>query len=311
MNADEVALHGRLDSALARCEAECFPLPGAQHPQRREVYLRQTIDSIRRVQYIGVVASRPIHPDRADGLSPMFDPVRAAVSQHRSGNFDEACWLVFLFVHFGKHLQSGYRYARDVYSALGHRSPWTYAAVAADIAGLRLWLDANEAHLRRGNGRGFGNHRKYQSLSGTRANGTGDAFSTYCHWVRAHGDHRGLFDRALHEANQSPEGAFDWLYRSMASVATFGRIGRFDYLTMLQKLQFVAIRPGTPYLESSSSGPNAGARLLLESTLRLPISELNRRVAVVGSYLGVGMQEMEDSLCNWQKSPMNYRLFSG
>ena len=311
MRPRETELRRRLLKGLKYCHQQEFPLPGVQDSVQCDVYLRQLIDSIRRVQFVSVVAHRDIHPDRANGLSPMFDPIRAASLKCRSGNFDEACWLTFLFVHFGRHPVSGYRYAREFYSALGQREAWTYDAVSADTQGMRDWLDRNEQYLRRGKRRGFGNHRKYLSWSGSGKNGTGDALESYVQWVGKRGGHASLFDIALWESENSPERAFEWLYQSMGCVATFGRIGRFDYLTMLQKLGFAGILPGRPYLDSSTRGPNTGARLLLEDDKRLSIEELERRVQVVGRSLGVGMQEMEDSLCNWGKNPNVYRYFRG
>jgi len=195
MRPHEAKLWAQLRAGLTACEQQ-MPLPGVQDPIQRDVYLRQLVDSIRRVRYVSVVASRPIAADRANGLSLMFDPIRAAVLKQQAGDFDEACWLVFLFVHFGRHAVAGFRYAREVYGALGQRAPWTFQAVAADIPGMRHWLDLNEPHLRRGKNKGFGNHRKYTSLSGTKPGGTGDAFETYVRWVQAYGNHANLLAAA-------------------------------------------------------------------------------------------------------------------
>lgn len=311
MRPRETELWQQMSDGLQNCHQNAFPLPGVRNDVQRDVYLQQLVDSIRRVQFVRVIAGRPIDPRRADGLSPMFDPIRAAVLNRRQGQFDEACWLAFLFVHFGRHPVSKYRYVREFYSALGQRPAWSFSAVANDIAGMRAWLDANEDYLRRGSNRGFGNHRKYLSLSGSKSNATGHAFETYVRWVRAYGDHEGLFAIAAHHAEGSPAKAFEWLYQSMRSVASYGRIGRFDYLTMLQKLGLAGIRPGRAYLDASTRGPNKGAKLLLERTQPLTTSELERRVGIVGDYLGVGMQEMEDSLCNWGKKPGVYKYFKG
>lgn len=311
MRPHEAELWQQLSAGLENCHRDAFPLPGVQSVIQRDVFLRQLVDSIRRVQFVRVIADRPIDPRRADGLSPMFDPIRAAVLNKQRGHLDEACWLAFLFVHFGRHPISKYRYVREFYSALGQRPAWSFAAVSNDIAGMRAWLDANEDYLRRGSNRGFGNHRKYLSLSGSKNNATGHAFDTYVHWVRAYGDHEGLFAIAAHHAEGSPEKAFEWLYQSMRSVASYGRIGRFDYLTMLQKLRLADIHPGRAYLDASTRGPNKGARQLLEGAEPLTISELERRVRIVGDFLGVGMQEMEDSLCNWGKNPGAYKYFRG
>lgn len=302
----------RLGHGIANCIQDEFMLPGLNNPKHMHVFIQQMIDSVRRVDFVRVVTHRHIHPDRADGLSEAFDPVRAARLKQQAGDFDEACWLAFLFVHFGRHPVSGYRYVREFYSALGQRAPWTYAAVKADIPGMKAWLDNNEKELRRGTRRGFGNHRKYLSLSGSNPNGTGDAFETYVKWVSSAGSHANLFDQALAQTGNDPELAFEKLYLSMRSVASFGRIGRFDYLTMIQKLGFANIKPGRPYLDSSTKGPNKGARLLFEGgAQQFSLEELERRTIVLGAYLGVGMQEMEDAMCNWGKNPGVYKYFRG
>ena len=146
----KAALHQQFIVGLQACHQNGVALPGVQDPIRRDVFVAQLIDSVRRVQFASVVAARPIDATRADGLSPLFDPIRAALLKRTAGDLDEACWLVFLFVHFGKHARSGYRYTREVYSALGQRPPWTFSEVSNDVQGLRAWLDQNEAHLRRG-----------------------------------------------------------------------------------------------------------------------------------------------------------------
>lgn len=311
MRPHEANLVDQLSKGLDAYDHEEHLLPGVQNPLQREVFIRQLVDSIRRVRFVPVVANRDINPLRGDGLSLLFDPVRASALQRDAGNLDEACWLAFLFVHFGRHPGSGYRYTREVYSALGQRDPWTFNAVSADTAALRRWLDHNETHLRRGTRRGFGNHRKYQSLSGTKENGTGDAFETYVRWVERHGGHAQLFETAAQESDGTPEGAFEWLYHSMKSVHSFGRIGRFDYLTMLGKLGLANIRPGRPYLDSSTKGPNRGAWIMFNPDRSAGLPELERRIQVLGRHLGVGMQEMEDALCNWGKNPAGYRYFRG
>lgn len=307
-----IPLDAQLRQGIDACIQDDFALPGLKVAAHRDVFIRQMIDSVRRVKFVSAVAGRDIHPDRADGLSLTFDPIRAATLSARAGDLDEACWLVFLFVHFGRHPVSGYRYAREFYSALGQRPPWTFAAVRADIGGMKAWLNQNEAHLRRGTQRGFGNHRKYLSLSGSKKNGTGHAFETYVQWIAAHGSHANLFAIALAESNDDPAVAFEWLYKSMRSVASFGRIGRFDYLTMLQKLGFADIKPGRPYLDASTNGPNKGAHQLFEGgEKQLSLAELERRSQVLGEHLGVGMQEMEDAMCNWGKNTSMYRYFKG
>lgn len=312
MRARDAGCIERLRNGLEECEGNYFPLPGIHHLGAREVYIGQLIDSMRRIKFVHALLERDIHPSRADGLSEMFDPLKAAVLRKREGNVDEACWLVFLFVHFGKHLASGYRYAREVYGALGNRAPWTFIEVSADTEGFRLWLHQHEAQICRGTRRGFGNHRKYQSLSAYRPNGTGDAVESYVRWVGEYGSHAVLFENALANALNDREVAFERLYRSMNSVTSFGRTAKFDYLTMIGKLGLADIRPGSAYF-SSATGPVVGARLMLQGNTNkeFSIAELDQRIHKLGEILGVGMQEMEDSLCNWQKSPTTYIHFRG
>ena len=54
---------------------------------------------------------------------------------------------------------------------------------------------------------------------------------------------------------------FDYLYRSMDAVASFGRMAKFDYLTMVAKLGLAPIEPGSTYMPGAT-GPLSGARLL-------------------------------------------------
>ena len=99
----------------------------------------------------------------------------------------------------------------------------------------------------------------------------------------------------------------------MEGVASFGRTARFDYLTMLGKLGLAAIAPDCPYLHGAT-GPLRGARLLFvgnPTAKGLSTNELETRVGELGEALRVGMQEMEDSLCNWQKSPSQFRPYRG
>jgi hypothetical protein len=114
------------------------------------------------------------------------------------------------------------------------------------------------------------------------------------------------------EIGENPRKLFDYLYCSMTEVTSFGRMAKFDYLTMLGKLELARIEPGSPYLEGST-GPLAGARLLFSGSNTADISsqDLDSRSVELGDALGVGMQVVEDALCNWQKSPGKFVPFRG
>ncbi|MCY1226989.1 Alpha-glutamyl/putrescinyl thymine pyrophosphorylase clade 3 [compost metagenome] len=98
----------------------------------------------------------------------------------------------------------------------------------------------------------------------------------------------------------------------MAAVMSFGRTGRFDYLTMLAKVGLAGIDANSTYM-NEATGPKKGARLLFDGQIDSNTGAriLESRVAALEKHLGVGMQVMEDAMCNWQKSPGKYLPFRG
>jgi hypothetical protein len=237
----------------------------------------------------------------------LFDPLKAAFLYRRDGDLDEACWLVFLFVHFGKHRKGGHLYTRSVYGRFGEGGLWDWRSVSADPAGFRDWLRDNQKRLR-ALPTAFGNHRKYETLDADSDAGTGAAIASYVAWVAPPRTHQQLFDEAVSVASGDSRQAFDILYKSMSPVRRFGRTARFDYLAMIGKLGFAPIEPGSAYL-SNATGPVTGARLLLGS--RIPVAELDGLLIRLDERLQVGMQAIEDAVCNWQKSPERFKSFRG
>lgn len=309
MNRHDLASMAGLNDSLVRFEREQALLPGIRHPQCRDVFIRQLIDATRKVRCISLLGERPIASQRANPGSDLFDPLMAALGHRNAGLFDEACWLVFLSVHFGKHRMSKWRFVKEVYGRLGEPLHWTWNAVSADPRGFRDWLREKHEVLLRGSQRGFGNSRKYQSMDADKPAGTGMAVQSYVAWVMAFGGHRARFLQALNECEQEPKRAFDALYKSMATVVSFGRTARFEYLTMLSGMELVPIEPGMAYLAGATSAV-LGARLMLQGHLERALStaSMESRLISLSRYLGVGMQVIEYSLCNWQKSPARYVL---
>lgn len=275
-------------------------LPGITNPAARETFIEQMLESIRRVSYPSRIATREISERRADPNDDLFDPVKAAIFFQRAGSIEEAFWMVFLFVHFGKHARAGWAYARAVYGRLGGPGKWDWPSVSSDPSAFRTWFDASLDALRSEGAHGFGNHRKFESLSDT-----GAVAESYVAWVAPPRSHQGLMGEALQRSNGDVRRAFDDLYRSM-NVARFGRMARFDYLTMVGKLGLSPIEPGSIYM-SGATGPLTGARLLFGSN-DLP-ANLDRALVELDSELNVGMQVLEDALCNWQKSPLVFTPF--
>lgn len=302
-------LAGRLEAGLLSFHREKRPLPGIHDAGRRAALLEQLLESIHRVKFVAVLRERKLSELRAEPNNELFDPLKAAILHQRRGNIEEAFWLVFLFVHFGKHARAGWRYAREVYGRLGGGGRWDWASTSADPSGFRSWLDSHQGELKReGVPRGFGNHRKYESLDAYSPNGTGSAVESYVRWVNPPRTHQQLMEQVCRQAGGDPRKAFDYLYHSMRAVARFGRTARFDYLTMVGKLGLALIEPPSTYMQGST-GPVQGARLLFGNHEN-PLN-FERWLVELDAQLQVGMQVLEDALCNWQKSPARFKPFRG
>ena len=169
MRPGDANLVERLDEGLQTFHGQQHPLPGIQQQGRRTVLIEQMVESHRRVRFVRAIRMRDVSPQRADPGCDLFDPLKAAIHFQRLGNVDEAFWMVFFFVHFGKNARGGWRYARDVYGSLGGPRRWDWATTSADPEGFRDWLHENQGMIRgQGAPGGFGNHRKFQSLNARR-----------------------------------------------------------------------------------------------------------------------------------------------
>lgn len=303
----------QLESALLAFSDEVRALPGIAPFENRITLIEQFLESIRRVEYVHVIREKVHSALRADAASDMFDPLKAAALQKAQGNMDEACWLVFLATHFGKHRSTGWRLVRDVYGALGVEASWTWDRISFDPNGFSHWLAAYyEVLTGDGTPRHFGNHRKYETLRPSSENGTGAVVASYANWVLQHGSHSELFADAAQYSDGDPRVAFRRLNDSM-NVLRFGRTAKFDYLTMIAKLHLAPIEADSAYLVGAT-GPLRGARLLFGGSVaatRLTANELDDWLIQLAGALQLGMQEMEDALCNWQKIPSRFARFRG
>lgn len=300
------ALFNRLSAELVSFAASHRPLPGVELDAARTTLVMQMVASVRRMDYTSILLKRPIDPARADPASSQFDPERAAILHMKAGRMDEAVWLVFLATHFGKHPRHAWQMLRDVYSGLGTQH-WTWERVSKSPAAFRAWL-TNQKGAVRGS---FGNHRKYESINGDRPSGTGAAVESYVAWVGPTRSHQKRFADLVHESGNDPNAIFEHFYRGMM-VTRFGRLGKFDFLCLLGRIGLAPIMPGRAYLKGAT-GPLRGARLLFggnpDAQLKEPL--LEDLLIDLDSHLRVGMQVIEDSLCNWQKSPTSFIHFKG
>ena len=299
------SLAQRLDEGLRTYSAHEERLPGIRDAIRREVFVSQLIESVRRVRYVSALMKRQISTNSVDPSSRYFDPVKAAALLSSHGRIEDAYWMVFLFTQFGKHREYGWGLARGIYGRLGDGGKWDWQSVSADPDGFGDWITENKDQLLQ-QGR-FGNHRKYESLAAPRGNDTRATVRSYVDWVASGNGHHNAMTHFFALANGDIYEAFDLSYHSMEAIERFGRTARFDYLTMVGKLQLAPIEPGIPYL-AGATGPLEGAKQLFGGgTSRA----LDLKVASLGRKLEIGMQPLEDALCNWQKSPSSFIAFRG
>jgi hypothetical protein len=279
-------------------------LVGVTDGLARQTLATQMIASLRRLDYTAILKGRDIHPDRANPDSDLFDPERAALLYARNGNPDEAIWLIFLSIHFGKHGKDGWRMVRDVYSGLG-TGRWTWERTSAQPDAFRRWLRANRASIRGA----FGNHRKYETLDADSKGSTALVIESSIELFRP--TPSGYFAALVRSTGNDPMEIFDAAYQGLR-IARFGRLAKFDFLSLLGRMDLAPLKAGTAYLRGAT-GPLRGARLLVDGDPSSSTSadDLDAILQRLDQALDVGMQVMEDSICNWQKSPRKFIHFRG
>ena len=305
-------LANRLEEGIEAFEVSAGPLLGITQRVRRDVFLEQLVESVHRVEFVDVIQSKTISPRRMNPADEIFDPIRAAVLYRDCGEYDEAFWLVFLFVHFGK-FRGEWNYIRDIYGALGGAQIWSWTGVSQNLEAFTAWMETHENEIRNGAGpRGFGNHRKYETLRADAQRSPGAVVQSYVNWVAPPRTHIELFETSRSIPDNDSHSRFHALYKSMDSVLSFGRTAKFDYLTMIGKLNLFDISPGSTYM-SNSTGPISGAKLFIHNDVnyRVRVQELEEMLSDLDDILNVGKQVLEDALCNWQKSPNRFIRFRG
>ncbi|RQU81940.1 hypothetical protein DF049_00435 [Burkholderia cenocepacia] len=284
-------------------------LPGIANPAALDTLVRQMIESVHRVQYVRRIRDNKdkISQRRTDPKDDMFDPIRAAVWHADRGNLDEAFWIVFLFVACGKSAKTGYALIRMVYGAFQDKFTWTWEQYHQNPNGFSLWLHQRLPAIQKHGGFQFGNHRQYESIKNL-----DQVLRSYSDWIGPGHSHEAFIDAAVQKVGANPKLLFAHLYASM-NVDRFARLGKFDYLTMVGKVGLVDIEPNSAYIADNATGPARGGALLfgMPGTGKANLRQLDAEFIALDGTLQVGMQVLEDSLCNWQKSPTAFVAFRG
>lgn len=312
MRPGDYTLAEYLRMKLTHFDSNVRELPGISNPLYRDCLIEQMIDSVKRIKYVWTISNRNISEICTDTLNAAFDPLKAAICFKNKGKIDEAFWMAFLATHFGKHNGTGWGLVRGIYGGLDS-TVWTWEKICQETSEFREWLDANNSQLK--DMGAFSNHRKYQSLGAYNPTGTGSTIASYIDWIGPQHDHISTFNNICEGLDsRTPKNIFKALYNSMNAVVGFGRMGRFDYLTMIGKLGLYDVEPDSAYL-AGATGPVPGTKLLFFGNRNQQV-----RTGILDAYLNelndhldvyFGMQVLEDAICNWQKNPGNYRHFRG
>ncbi|KQQ31805.1 hypothetical protein ASF53_02135 [Methylobacterium sp. Leaf123] len=270
-----------------------------------ETLALQFIASLRREDYYRHVQAKPISAYRSNPNHPAFDAERAVAFHMQQANIDEAGWLIFLMTHFARRPDTGWLRLQDVYGRRG-AGIWDWPTVTADPAAFYEWIAVNWDGIRGA----FGNHRKYESLRPTANRSMSRAVADYLQWIGPEG-HKAFFVSSVRAAGNNPQTIFDYMYHRM-KIISFGRLAKFDYLSLIGRYGLAPIAAGSAYLDGAT-GPGRGARLLFDGN---PISNsanhvLQQKLNDLDVRLKVGMEVMEDALCNWQKSPQRFIHYKG
>jgi hypothetical protein len=293
----------RLEDALSDYERESGALPGLATADTRIALIEQMVESQRRIEFIRRLHERDISRARVNPRSELFDPLKGAVVRQKAGDLEDAAWLVFLFVHYGKNRRQPWAYAQMTYAGQSEEAPWDWPHVAADIDGFGRWIHEAAPRIR-ATGGGFGNHRKYEHLEET-----GRVVSSYYAWTNG-GSQIERLRRGVDGVGGDAKAAFADLYGSLRAVNRFGRMARLDYLSTIGRLGLVDLSPDRAYVEEAT-GPAKGAALLWRGDAGLTERprELDSKVSELGLALALGPDVLEDAICNWQKSPGHFRPF--
>lgn len=261
-----------------------------------EVLAMQIRDSISRVRYYEAVSNRSIDIRTTDPNDSLFDPIKAII-YYRNKNYDEACWLAFLLAYTSESYPSKWYFTRKLYAGLDNKLTWNYVNTNRNVI-QKIAQSLEQANPKPK----FGKHRPYASLKHMQI-----TIGNYIDLVDFHGGHRNLFKN--NESHESLEDAFRKLYNILSTgIYGFARLSTFDFISILYKSELADVKADSCYIKGST-GPKRGAKLLFGSNLTT--NDLEQHSLELANYLGIGYQEMEDALCNWQKSHGVYNQYRG
>ena len=269
--------------------------PGLASPPDRDRFVAELADAAQFVNRVRSLGRRPgAHDVRAPTLDRKPWSARRAIAQWAGASRpDEATWLAFLTTFFGPDERPGrdpWLAVRTVYSGFGEgRVGWEGSETLARLIDVCRRNSDRYARLPRGN------HRKYEPRSFDHPQGLAASACSFVDVI----ERRGGMAVVFAGPDASPRARFDRLMSELSGIVSFGRTGRFDFLTLLGYLAVWDLQPGKLYL-AGATGPARGARRILDDKAR-PLDDLDRELSELAVRLDVPIQAMEDAICNWQK----------
>ena len=204
----------KLVSTSIESSIEAHDLRGLSSVASIESLSRQVLDSISRVQYVYTIANKAYSASVADPNQSCFDPIKAAIYHRNLGNLDEACWLIFLSIHFGKNRLSGWKLARHFYAGPGTTCAWFN--IMSHQQTLEPWLHTlSRIKSQKKSGLNFGNHRKYESINPAKKDSTLKILLSYIDWVTDYGDHASMLSGPGAATRISDHENFERIYSDM------------------------------------------------------------------------------------------------
>ena len=139
----------------------------------------------------------------------------------------------------------------------------------------------------------FGKHRKYESIKQLP-----QVVDSYGHWLADIGGVANLTNGGIQQ-DLSAEQRFAHWYKTL-SIYRFGRLAKFEFLSLLGYLKVLVIKADHCYL-TKATGPKRGAKLLFGHYTTDP--QLERLAVQTAEAIGIDYAVFEAALCHWQASP--------
>nr|WP_312275396.1 hypothetical protein [Moraxella sp. CTOTU46711] len=277
-------------------------------PLQRQLtaFANHLVASEMQAQYLTALAKRTLitptywSTQRANPNSAFFDPVKA-ILYWQNIDIAESIWLAFLLIHIGDSPQlqlqgkSEWQYLRLLYGNFsGADEPskplLSWATMTANPQVVIEWVRECQSHDISFK---FGKHRKYESIKQLP-----QVVDSYGHWLTDIGGIANLTNGGIQQ-DLSAEQRFAHWYKTL-NIYRFGRLAKFEFLSLLGYLKILAIKADHCYL-TKATGPKRGAKLLFGHYTT--DTQLERLAVQTAEAIGVDYAVFEAALCHWQASP--------